>query len=115
MTPTPVPVALRAYTERRALNTDSAAPPAAPPRKPSARGEPRWPKNILIFDAETTTDETQSLIFGSYRVVREQSDGTYRLIQEGLFYADTLPVENPKAFQELEVGIRHSLNTETRS
>ena len=28
----------------------------------------------IIFDTETTTDETQSLIFGSYRVLREQSD-----------------------------------------
>lgn len=103
MTPTPVPIALRAHTVRRSPVTDydATTPPAAPPRKRTAGRDPRWPKHVLVFDTETTTDAAQSLIFGSYRVLRWRGNETLALIEEGLFHADDLATENPYAFRAL--------------
>ncbi len=43
---------------------------------------------MLVLDTETTTDPSQRLLFGSYRVLRAR---TGKLIEEGLFYAHDLP------------------------
>lgn len=45
-----------------------------------------YPEDMLVFDAETRTDETQHLTFGSFRFY-EKGMAT----REGLFHADDLP------------------------
>jgi hypothetical protein len=61
----------------------------------------RWPEHALIFDAETTTDPTQSLLFGSYRYCRRRKN-RYECVEEGLFYADELPERDPAGFALLQ-------------
>jgi hypothetical protein len=75
-----LPIAVRAYT-----------PPTRPLRDPkkAPRGagrRPDTPELVLVLDTETTTDATQRLLFGRWRVYQ---DG--RCISEGLFSADDLP------------------------
>ena len=68
-----LPLAVRAYV-----------PPSRPSRR---RAQPVDDSDIvLVLDSETTTDPTQRLLFGSYRVYRHD-----RLWQEGLIAADDLP------------------------
>ena len=48
------------------------------------------PQRALVFDCETTTDETQRLRFGVWRVYVDAQDaepGRFCL-EEGIFYAD---------------------------
>lgn len=70
-----LPIAIRVYPE---------------PQEEKERVRPKkpWkvPKAMLVFDTETTTDETQRLTFGCWRFL---VDG--RTLEEGLFYADDLP------------------------
>lgn len=69
---------------------------------------------IIIFDTETTTDETQRLTFGSFRYgVRHR--GKISVLAEGLVYADDLPESNPDGFAELEAYVKkHSANVDMR-
>jgi hypothetical protein len=62
-------------------------------RKFSKKGkkEKRWrrPDAMFVFDTETRTDPTQSLMFGSYRFIQQG-----QCVQEAIFYADDiLPTE----------------------
>lgn len=52
---------------------------------------------VLVFDTETTVDESQALLFGCWRYYRPGPGGRLVLGDEGLFYADELPTESPKA------------------
>ncbi len=52
---------------------------------------PKWPRFVLVFDTETRITADQSLTFGVFRLC-ELKDDKYRLIREGLFYADDLPM-----------------------
>jgi len=52
---------------------------------------PKWAKYALVFDCETTTDEKQSLTFGSYRLLREVNGRYSEIREEGFFYPDDLP------------------------
>jgi hypothetical protein len=65
----------------------------------------RLPSVWLVFDCETTTDETQRLTFGACRIYE---DG--RLISEILFSADDLPERDPDGFAILQryVQTHHS-------
>jgi hypothetical protein len=56
------------------------------------------PGLVLVLDAETRTGAGQALTFGSYRVYRRGS-----LVQEGLFHADDLPVEDVETLQRYVV------------
>ncbi|MGB3306362.1 MAG: hypothetical protein WBA63_09285 [Thermomicrobiales bacterium] len=75
--PDRLPIAVRAYT-----------PPTTPRR--ASRAHP-WtmPGTVLVFDTETTTDPTQRLLFGVWRVYHENT-----LIDEGLFHGDDLGIED---------------------
>jgi hypothetical protein len=53
---------------------------------------PCWPRRVLFFDTETTTDPTQTLNFGSYRKCR-MIGAKYVCVEEGFFYADELPCQ----------------------
>jgi hypothetical protein len=52
---------------------------------------PKWPRQILLFDSETTIDTRQDLTFGAYRRC-ELIDGKYLCSEEGLFYRDGLDI-----------------------
>ena len=51
---------------------------------------PKWPRFVLVFDTETRITADQSLTFGVFRLCELKND-KYKLIREGLFYADDLP------------------------
>lgn len=88
----PLPIALRAYIER-------VPPRERTPYTPKALG---WPEYALVFDTETTTDPTQRLLIGSYRVGRLSETGAFEPLEEGLFYADDLPTTDPAAFATIQ-------------
>ena len=60
----------------------------------------RRPKTMLVFDCESTTDETQGLTFGSYRFFEGRC-----CLEEGIFHADVLP-EGDRATLEAYVKSR---------
>ena len=76
-----LPIALRAFTERPSARPRGRTPGAVP-----------WPQRILVLDFETTTDETQRMLFGSYRYIRTAGYRELRLmtVEEGLICADDL-------------------------
>ena len=47
-------------------------------------------KYVLVLDTETTTDALQKLNFGVYQFCEKATDGKYRCLEEGIFYADDL-------------------------
>lgn len=89
--PKAVTVALRAYTT-----------PVKKRKRRKKTGRTGWSKRVLIFDTETTTDPTQRLTFGSYRVCRWDGQRRLKLVERGLFHADELPDLDPAGFQTLE-------------
>jgi len=92
MSKTHLPIAVRAFTER--------AKPAKPKGSRSRGSVRRWPRYVLLFDTETTTDTTQRLTFGSYRVCEwEPGGGALVCTREGIFYADDLPKTDPEDFE----------------
>ena len=68
------PILLRAYAETEQ-------------KEPRTRG-PINPEFVLIFDVETTPDETQQPRFGTYQLVHKGE-----LREKGLFYAKVTPAE----------------------
>lgn len=94
------PIALRAY----------ALPKKQKPASRAARKIESWPESVLLLDTETSTDPSQRLLFGTYRYARWATPTTLRCVEEGLFYADELPTEDPAGFAELECyARRHQL------
>ncbi len=78
------PILLRAYAETEQ-------------KEPSTRG-PITPQFVLVFDTETTPDESQRLRFGTYQLLQKG-----KLREKGLFYdkvtsaeLETLKAEAPK-------------------
>jgi hypothetical protein len=97
-TPTPLPVAVRAFTRSPPDDDESGGGQWSP-------GEP-WPANVLVLDTETTTDEAQRLLFGAYRYLRWTDAGTLECREEGLFYADELPDVDPDGYSRLLAYVR---------
>lgn len=91
-----LPIALRAYAER----TD----------QPHRTGSPfpwrGWPKQILVFDTETMTDDLQRLTFGSYRCFEVGEDGRPALLEEGLFHDDDLARSDAAGFRVLTAYVK---------
>jgi hypothetical protein len=85
------PIAVRPFTVRIDIDDSSR-------RRHSRRGDatPDWGDYVLLFDTETSIDTAQALLFGSYQVCRWEDR---RLVceEQGLFYADELPTEDPAA------------------
>ena len=69
----------------------------------SDRKNKKWrlPNAMFVVDTETRIDATQGLTFGSYRFF---VDG--ELKQEGLFYADDLPVKDRRTLEKYVAGQR---------
>ena len=93
-------IALRAFAEPKSARRSRSAKKPGKPRKPAK------PRHVLIFDAETTVDAAQALLFGSYRYVRIRWQGdtpTLSTVEEGLIYADELPeTTGPDGFAILQ-------------
>jgi len=92
VTPSVLPVALRAWIARAAERKKG---PYHPPVLP-------WPESALILDVETTTDATQRLLFGSYRVGNFGIHGEFDCLEEGLIYADDLSEYYPAGWAVLQ-------------
>lgn len=88
-----LPIAVRAYTP------PSVMPIAATDAKSSSRSTrpriERLPETVLVFDTETTTDTSQRLLFGSWRLYT-----TGECVSEGLFFGDDLGLEDRNTLQE---------------
>lgn len=66
---------------------------------------------MLVFDTETSVDETQRLTFGSYRLII-----CGRCVKEGLFYGDDLPEEDRRVLEQYVAAHRaEKLQLLTRS
>jgi hypothetical protein len=93
-----LPVALRVHAVRQShLERD---PDAIKWRPPTMR---ELPRRTLVIDCETTTDETQRLRFGVWRLYVDGQDaqpGTVCL-EEGVFFADDLSDTEPAAIDML--------------
>ena len=87
-----LPVAVRAWSE----------PNQAAGYRPER--EPSLPDHVLVFDTETTIDETQALNFGAWRFYRATSNGAaldLTCVDEGLFFADDLPERDLEGYETL--------------
>ncbi len=60
-----------------------------------------WRHTVLIFDTETTTDPTQRLTFGCYRLCDWNPDGSLAVREKGVFYDDDLPEHDPGGYAML--------------
>lgn len=124
-----IPIFLRAHTEvlKRVERRSAKANGGKEKQQNAARTrDPKWPEVALVIDCETTLDEPQTLTFGSYRYCRADSNGAYKCVQEGFFYADDLQdvrhealsiLQNYVAANDAETskGFRHQLRLLTRS
>ncbi|MDP9357095.1 MAG: hypothetical protein M3R02_17775, partial [Chloroflexota bacterium] len=98
----PLMLATRQWHELVPHGRDADAPPPPRERPPL----PTWPAAVLAFDTETTTDRQQRLLFGWYRYARWQPDGDLATVEEGILYADDLPVRDPVGFATLQAFVR---------
>jgi len=77
--PTPLVIAVRVYPDLKDEPRDFDKP----------KREWHRPDAMLVFDAESRTDRTQRLTFGSYRFIVDR-----KLVKENLFYGDDMPVKD---------------------
>jgi hypothetical protein len=82
--PTPLVVAVRVYPDLKDEERDFDKPHRVWHR----------PDAILVYDAETRTDRTQRLTFGSYRFIVGG-----QLLRENLFYGDDLPAKDRRILE----------------
>src|SRR5215207_5675120 len=83
-------VAVRAWTQTKRKQGGKGRKSAAMPVR-----------HVLVFDTETTIDETQALLFGAFRYCRV--DGTtVTTVAEGLIYADDLPESDTTGYATLQ-------------
>jgi hypothetical protein len=82
--PTPLVIAVRVFPDLKDEERDFDKP----------RREWHRPDAMLVFDAETRTDRTQRLTFGSYRFIVGG-----QLARESLFYGDDLPVKDRRILE----------------
>jgi hypothetical protein len=75
-------------------------------RKPKHDFRSKWPTHALVFDTESRITVDQSLTFGVYRCC-EREHGIYKVTEEGIFYADSLP---PKERKILQAHVRTSVS-----
>lgn len=85
--PSSLVIALRVYpdTKKEELNLH---------KEKKRSGKWSLPTTLFVWDAETRTDETQRLTFGSYRLVEAG-----QLVKENLFYGPTLPAKDRRILE----------------
>jgi hypothetical protein len=69
------------------------------PRKSSGGDVQKWPRYVLMFDTETRITPDQSLTFAVFRWCELQK-AKYKLLREGLFYANDLPAKERKVLEK---------------
>src|SRR3974390_2149104 len=85
---------------------------APSPRSEWRRKRPeKWPDFALIFDTESTIDPKQKLTFGCYRRCQLIGD-RYQCIEEGLFYSDSLSVQNQNTLDHYINNPKNTPSTE---
>jgi hypothetical protein len=74
------------------------------------------PTHVLVLDTETTTDPTQALKFGCWRLFDVLPGGELACVQEGLFHADDLEETDPAGLEVLRTyrGEHHAAVDITR-
>lgn len=101
----PLTIAVRAYAFPFADDDeDQSEDKKQTPGKGGGQRNRNTPQRTIVFDTETSTDESQRLHFGSYRYYIDRL-GTVPgqvCVEEGLIYADELPDRDPVAFQVLQ-------------
>ena len=94
--PSYLEVAVRAWAPR----APSVDEDGAKLKHRAATPAPRYPPYWLIFDTETTTDATQRLLIGCWRLCRTDDTDplrpTLECLEEGLFYPDDLRTWDPE-------------------
>ncbi len=67
----------------------------------------RYPQEALVWDPETETAPPQRLTFAFWRLYRDRPDGEAgtTCIEEGIFYADDLPMRDPAGFAALRAYV----------
>jgi hypothetical protein len=91
----PLPVAVRAYPVPHLTQTPDTRGKQSKRKRRGRSSERLGAGLVLVFDCETTTDPSQQLLFGSWRVYFKG-----RCIDEGLFYADDLPARDRATLEE---------------
>ncbi|MCU1358014.1 MAG: hypothetical protein JWM89_3432 [Acidimicrobiales bacterium] len=96
----PLSVAVRAWAVE--ATADPTAEGGIPRWRPDQKHR-RTPQRTLVFDCEATTDATQRLLYGAWRlyVDRRTTPGTV-CVEEGIFYADDLPDSDPAGYATIE-------------
>jgi hypothetical protein len=65
-------------------------------KRPAHAGDdPKWSYCALVFDTESQITADQSLTFGVYQKCKLVDD-SYKVTEEGIFYADDLPAKERK-------------------
>lgn len=100
---------LRAFAERAATDGETGAPGRPGRRRGRRASDPGWTpqageREVIVFDTEATTDTTQRLRFGVWRLCREilNADGSFERLavrEEGIVYADDLPARELAVLQ----------------
>jgi hypothetical protein len=80
------------------LRAHTVPPPKRKRRRP-IKLVPTWPKYVLVFDVETTTDTAQTPIFGAYRHCELLGD-SYQCVEEGLFFPDDALTTDRRVLEE---------------
>jgi hypothetical protein len=118
---------LRAHTEVLKKGDVMKEKSEIKPRKPDVSvSRSHWAPYALVFDCETSIDECQSLVFGSYRFCKPTAGGIYVCIEEGFFHADDLSESDPESLailtqytntnkSEVEAGFDDRLRCYSRS
>ena len=97
-----LPVSIRAYAVPTGQRKRRSKKKATRPSTTMQNQDGRWADSVLVFDTETTTDEVQRLLFGSYRYCRWDEAHRLVCVEQGIFYADDLPEIDPAAFKVLK-------------
>jgi hypothetical protein len=98
-----LPVAVRAWLHPRPATEPDGS--SMEPWSPSEPARPS-PHRVLVFDTETTTDRTQRLLYGVWRLYRDRAASGSTCVEEGIFYADDLPERDPVGFALLRAYAR---------
>jgi hypothetical protein len=61
--------------------------------KPQASISEKWPERVLIVDFESTTDQSQALIFGTILYCRAKGNRFYPILEQ-IVYADDLDIDS---------------------
>ena len=116
-----LPIAHRVWAEtqgsskrKRKSRAKSGAKKGTPSRPPSKKRDAVLvePTSVLFFDTETTSDQSQALMFGVWRYCIID-DGGLRCTDEGIFYADDLATTDPGGLELLRHYVKqHRASTQ---